>query len=249
VRLFVGLCLSLAGAAQQAPAPSPTEVFAQANQAFDQKRYPEAIADYARLAQQGDPTGWIHYNLGNAYLRGGQLGKAVASYLRSEALLPRHRDLQHNLAYARQQTRDALGPIEPSPLNKILFFWHYLFSTDELLYMLAAVHGLFFLALGLWAYLPASGHRRAAASTLGLMWLGLGGSWLIHTTMPPRLMVVLADEVDVHSGTTDDSMVRFRLHEGTVGRLVDQDGSWLRIELADGKQGWLPLEEVEPVQL
>ena len=39
----------------------------------------------------------------------------------------------------------------------------------------------------------------------------------------------------------------FVLHEGTKVKLLDTVGSWLNIELADGRQGWLPDSDLEVI--
>jgi len=39
----------------------------------------------------------------------------------------------------------------------------------------------------------------------------------------------------------------FILHEGTKVRLLDSVGSWLNIELSDGRQGWIMSENVENI--
>ena len=43
-------------------------------------------------------------------------------------------------------------------------------------------------------------------------------------------------------GTAKDLFV---LHEGTVVTVVDELGQWLNIELSDGRQGWIPVSDLE----
>jgi SH3-like domain-containing protein len=42
------------------------------------------------------------------------------------------------------------------------------------------------------------------------------------------------------SGTT-----LFILHEGTKAQIIEEFGTWRRIELADGRQGWIGLNDIE----
>ena len=58
-------------------------------------------------------------------------------------------------------------------------------------------------------------------------------------TLFNRLAVITAYEADVRSGTSQDSLVRFRLHEGTEAKIEDEQDHWLRILLPDEKQGWI----------
>jgi SH3-like domain-containing protein len=41
------------------------------------------------------------------------------------------------------------------------------------------------------------------------------------------------------------SEVSFILHEGTKVKITAEDGKWRRIELADGKEGWILEEDLK----
>ena len=43
----------------------------------------------------------------------------------------------------------------------------------------------------------------------------------------------------------DSAKDLFVLHEGTKVKVLDTVGAWRNIELADGRQGWLPAESLE----
>ena len=45
----------------------------------------------------------------------------------------------------------------------------------------------------------------------------------------------------------DSAKDLFVLHEGTKVKLLDSVGSWRNIELADGRQGWLPETDLEVI--
>ena len=45
----------------------------------------------------------------------------------------------------------------------------------------------------------------------------------------------------------DSAKDLFVLHEGTKVKLLDSVGSWRNIELADGRQGWLPEADLEVI--
>ena len=45
----------------------------------------------------------------------------------------------------------------------------------------------------------------------------------------------------------DSAKDLFVLHEGTKVKLLDSVGSWRNIELADGRQGWLPSSDLEVI--
>jgi tetratricopeptide (TPR) repeat protein len=252
-RRHTALCAAVALATLLPPsvamATGDQALFGRANAAYDEQNYAQAVADYEEILSHGSDSGWVYYNLGNSYLRQGHLGRAIAAYVRSEVRLPRNSDVRANLSYARAQARDALAPAEPSPVVRSLFFWHYALSYHELVYVTAAVHGLFWLALGLRVWYRQVAAWRLASYVLGTMWVAVGCSLLLRSRFPQEIMVVNNREIEVHSGTSYDTVVRFKLHEGTQGRVVDTEDTWLRIELSDGKQGWVPAGDVVKITL
>jgi len=57
--------------------------------------------------------------------------------------------------------------------------------------------------------------------------------------------VIIAAEAKVYSGIGKQNVVLFLLHEGVELSIVDSSQlPWVRIRLADGKQGWLPSENL-----
>jgi hypothetical protein len=197
--------------------------------------------------EQGRQTGPVYYNLGNAYLRNGELGRAIASYRRAQALDPRDQDLAANLDFARQSARDALLPPGPSPLRQTLFFWHYGLSRMEL------IQAVVVLNLILWGVAALRLERRRSETlrwifgTVLVLLLAVAGSLVVHWLSPMRVAVVVPQEVSAHSGTREDTVVRFKLHAGSELAVVEERDGWVRLALPDGQQGWVSAEHLELV--
>ena len=226
----------------------PGETFINANTAYEAGRFEEAINLYRRLQEGGFENGHLHYNLGNAYLRNGELGQAVASFRRSLIFRPRDQDVRANLEFARKSARDAIAPPEPGAVARTLFFWHYGLSRSELGILVVVLN------LVLWAVLILRIYRRAS-ETLRWVFIGLlllllttGTSLAVHYLWPQRVAVVVPQEVDVRSATNAAAVVLFKLHAGTEVRVVDRRESALRIALPEkGQGGWIEAQHVEVV--
>lgn len=223
------------------------EVFVNANAAYAAGEYGKAATLYRGLVERGIENGHLYYNLGNAYLRNGELGRAVAAYRRCQSLLPRDRDVVANLEFARKSARDAIEPPVPSPLARTLFFWHFAMSRHELLRATVLLNVLFFGLLSLLLVRRRSELLRWSSFLVFLLLLACSGSILVHVLYPVRVAVVVPQEVDVHSGVDSDSVVRFKLHAGTEVRVREERDGWVRIALPDGMQGWLESEHAEVV--
>lgn len=223
------------------------EVFLEANAAYKAGAWAKAAAGYSQLVREGFDDGRIQFNLGNSLLRNGELGRAIASYLRSRAQLPREEDVQANLSFARQSTKDAIAPPEPSEVLSTLFFWHYRLSHRELALGLLAVNLIFWATLGLGLVWPGRELIRWSSLVLLLLLLTLATSLVLHRFLDRPVAVIVPQEVAAHTAPDEASVVRFKLHAGTELRVQDQRPGWVRVSLPDGQQGWVGEDWVELV--
>ena len=231
----------------QAPVDDATRLV-QANTAYDAGEYGKALETYKALAERHG-SGALYYNLGNAYLRTGHLGEAIAAYRRGQYLEPRNQDIRANLAFARKSAGDALKPATPSVIQRTLFFWHYALSPGELLMGLLLFNVSFWLLWGLRLRFSASEILRWLSVATLLATFLLGGSFLIHRFFPERAAVVTASQANIYSGTSTDTVVRFQLHAGAEVSVVDRHDAWVRIRLPDGKDGWAEAEALDVLML
>lgn len=236
------------GAAQLEEAADPAALFGRANEAFRDGRYDEAVAGYEALLEGGIDTPEIRYNLGNALLGRGELGTAVASYLRARRESPRDPDVLANLTFARASTQDDLLPPDPGRVASTLLVWHHRLSPAE------AALGLALANLALWALLglglvkrARTDAWRAAVAAVALAVVALGGSLAVRSVAPVEVAVICAESVEARSGMGEEAVLRFELHEGTEVRVRERRPGWLRVELPSGPDGWIPEEVAEVV--
>lgn len=221
------------------------ERWVQANQAYDAGQYTTALEGYRSLVTDGYASSPLYYNIGNAELRAGRLGAAIASFRRSLTLGPRNADARANLEAARKRTQDALAPPGPSVTARSLLFWHYGLSQRELVALSLGAYLIFWAAL-LWRRLRAGSELPGWIAVASLIVLVLlGGSLLARRILPERVAVVISASAAAHTGTNVDSAVRFVLHDGAEVRLLERDGDWARVALPDGQQGWISTAELE----
>src|SRR5436853_6814321 len=79
--------------------------FEKANQEFAQDHFKEAISSYEALIRDGQWSANIFYDLGNAYFRTGDFGRAILNYERALALDRHHPESAANLRVARDEAR------------------------------------------------------------------------------------------------------------------------------------------------
>src|SRR5216110_3960891 len=94
--------------------------FAKANQEYAQGHFKEAISGYETLVRAGQWSANIFYDLGNAYFRTGDFGRAILNYERALALDRHHPEATANLQIARDEARSL--EMQQSRLERYLHF-------------------------------------------------------------------------------------------------------------------------------
>ena len=210
----------------------------RANAYYAEKRYAESTQVYESLIKGGGNNGYLHYNLGNAYIRMGKTGPAILNYIQAQKWIPRDENLAANLKFAIQQTQDKIDPPPAGTLN-VLFFWVSDFNINELVYFAIGVNFIFWITLILWMKFPIlKVTRNALLCVLLLSFVSIGVK--INNESNLKLGVVLAENIDVKSGRAVDAMTLFQLHEGALVTVTDKHGDWLKVCLNDEQKGWVP---------
>src|SRR4029453_16170073 len=103
-KLLVDLCSAAICIFVAASAFAQTD-FDRANQEYAQGHFKEAIAGYETLVRSGPLSANLFYDLGNAYFRTGDFGRAILSYERGLPREQHHPEAAANLQIARDEAR------------------------------------------------------------------------------------------------------------------------------------------------
>jgi len=206
---------------------------------YKEDRFAEAAAAFSRVADEGIKNGKLFYNLGNAYLKNGDIGNAILWYERSSKLLPHDPDLKFNYEYALSLTKDEKGD-KDFPLVRILFFWKYLLSQTYIQWA-AIIFNLIFWVLMTVRFIRSKYRFR----TLGHVMLTLGLIFTLtavyndYETDFNEEAVILPARVSIRSGLTDDATELFVLHAGAKVKVDKEKDEYIRISFSEGKIGWI----------
>ena len=104
--LLIDLCCAVICTFIAAAAFAQTDPqFAKATQAYAQGHFKEAIGGYEMLVRSGQWSANLFYDLGNAYFRTGDFGRAILNYERALALERHHPEAAADLQIARDEAR------------------------------------------------------------------------------------------------------------------------------------------------
>jgi tetratricopeptide (TPR) repeat protein len=244
----VALAVALLTAAAVA-APSVTwaqgELFEQGNRLYQQEDFEGAIDAYLAVLSAGWESAALHYNLGNAYFKAGQLGRAILEWERALVHEPGNPDALANLGLARSLTADAVEPLPRFWLFDVVTWWVNLLPRRLLRGVVAFAWLALATGVGVRVLARSEGTARwggRVAITTGAVVLVLGINLFVRELGIGRAEhgVVLADAVPVRSAPADrDDLTLFEIHEGTRVRIDQRAGEWAEIVLDDGKVGWV----------
>jgi tetratricopeptide (TPR) repeat protein len=234
---------------QIAFASESEDLMKQGNQFYQDKQYEKAIDTYQKIITMGYVGTSLYYNLGNSYYRDGKIGYAILYYEKALELSPGDDDVIHNLAIANLKTVDKIDTL---PKFFLFQWWETVLAMFPvsgwtlvvyLFYLLLLCSiGLYFFARGLniQRYSVFAGMISAlfliAAATLWIVSLNREFTVKNAVVVEPTAAVKLAPD-----STSNDAFV---IHEGLKVRELDHVGSWVKIRLQDGKEGWIEGNEI-----
>ena len=225
---------------------SVQEIFFEANRAYKNNQFQEAVEGYLELIENGYENGHLYYNLGNAYFRLGDLGRAILYFERARLLIPRDDDLIFNLSHARNQAVDAVGDFQPFPLSNFLGLDSL--NLYEAFFAFAVLNLFFFIILGTRLYKKAEWSYYL--SIFLVIFIGIGGFGLVlkwYGWAADHRAVVLADEVEVRAGPDPGDTALFKIHAGTIVHHERSEGDWVLLHLSKDKRGWAEAKQLERV--
>ena len=226
--------------------------FHQGNEYYRAGKYDQAIEKYLHIVRQGyrDPS--LFYNMGNAYFKRGELGRAILFYEKARLLLPRDDDIQKNLSFARAMIIDKIEGESPGWLTTV---WHritFFLTLNELTVIFTGIYfGLWL--LGILAILKKKGITGKIARQLliffSILLIFAGGLFLyrIYHLKSSQAGVITSKMVEVKSGPENSLATLFSLHEGTAFSIQQKRGDWSQIMLKNGWGGWVQNKDMEKI--
>lgn len=211
--------------------------------AFDAARFEDAVTLYQEMIDQGVESGALHYNLGNALYRTGDIGQAVLAYRRAWFLAPRDPDAQANLRFAMNETTAVITGSNP------LIDAIHLVSLPEWWVLATTAWWLLWIALGIAAI--SSRFRgpllRLVPILIVVCTIAAFGIFRWSRVVQDREVVVTEPAgVEALYAPLQDAEPHFELPAGSILVVQERAAPWLKVSI-DGRDGWILETAVQPV--
>jgi tetratricopeptide (TPR) repeat protein len=220
--------------------------FTKANQEYAQGHFKKAISGYEALIRAGPLSATLFYDLGNAYFRTGDFGRAILNYERALALERHHPEATANLQIARDEAR-ALELQQSWPERYLRFA-----SVNQ--YSIAAAIAFWLIAFAI-VMLIFARRRSATLIATSIFWLliSAAASYAVYTlergTNGSALAIVTGKDVQARLATADTANSVLALPPGSEVKVLSTRGDWIYAALPNNLRGWIPAKDAQQVRL
>ncbi|HWY12791.1 MAG TPA: tetratricopeptide repeat protein [Bacteroidia bacterium] len=225
------------------------DLLLKAEKAYEKREYKKAIETYEELIKDGYTSDNLFYNLGNAYYRNNQLGKAIYNYERAKKINPYNEDVKNNLTLAYSKTIDKIEVKENFFISAVKTNVLSSFTTTAWAWLTIGASFLFFLMMYL--FIAGSSVLLKRISFFASLVLVIAffityflGNSAKKAKEENSFAIITATETKVYTEPTSTANSKFGLHEGTRVRIVELNADWILIKLENGNEGWLRLNDV-----
>jgi tetratricopeptide (TPR) repeat protein len=223
--------------------------FLRSVELFNSARTPEEFRESAyvleSMVDDGFRNGAVYYNLGNAYYRAGEFGRAILNYRKAKPFRPRDPLLEANLQQARLASPGKLAQ-PPKP-----WWLHVLFWTESLAYPTRAALALILFSMApIAAFISIMAHRRSlsfvAAGLVAIAALFAMDCFINSPERSSSLQAVITGETIARKGIGKDYEAAFDapLKDGAEFTVLDETSGWTFGHFAGIGDGWVKNEFV-----
>ncbi len=226
------------------------ELFEKANTFYNEGKYTEAIDYYNAILETNVHSADLYFNLANAHYKLSNVASSIYYYEKALLLNPKDTDIKRNIAFANNMTIDAIDVVPDVGFSNLLNKTSNKMSFDAWA-ILAVVLVFCFVLLFLgyyFAYSTISKRVIFIGSNVVLLGVFIALAFAFckyNLDKNNNPAIIFAQESKIKTEPNLRSEVSFNLHEGTKVQVIDTVEDWKKIELTDGKVGWIIAKDLK----
>ncbi|SDR82967.1 SH3 domain-containing protein [Gillisia sp. Hel1_33_143] len=231
-------CLCLPVAAQN------DSLFDKANTAYNEGDYNAAISNYQKIIDQGEASSELYYNLANAHYKLSHIAPSVYYYEKALKLDPNDKDVKNNLAFANNMVIDDIKEVPKAGISNSFNNFVNTLSYNTWAWIGVLFSALFAVFFILYYFSISPRFKRvffgvAMVAVILMIFSVISGFHQKSNIQDSKFAIVFAEEVAVRSEPNLRGDEQFTLHEGTKIEVLNTYQNWVKLQLANGDQGWL----------
>ncbi len=220
-----------------------------AEQAYANKNYKQAIVLYESILKEGVTSYKLYYNLGNAYYKNNELGKAIYHYELANKLEPNNEDVKTNLIIANEKTIDKIESKENffliaiksglvNSLSSNGWAWLSIFS------LISGLVFAFIFFITKHIGMKRIGFFISFISVITCIASMILGFMALKSKQELKFAIITSYESKIHEEPNTASKNKFSLHEGAKVAVLESNMEWTNIKLENGNEGWVKTSDI-----
>lgn len=221
--------------------------------AYAKGDYQAAIEAYKAILADNSVSPEIYYNLGNAYYKASEIGKAILNYERALLLDPSDEDIRFNLELAQSKAVDKVDDGFKLFLTEWIEALVNVASMETWAVIAIVTFVVMLIALLLLFFGKSIALRKASMwCSIIMLIITLFANYAAmshYSKLTSREMAIIMSPTVTAKSTPDNSGTNlFEVHEGRKVRVSDDSmKEWKEIELENGTVGWVPANALEVI--
>jgi tetratricopeptide (TPR) repeat protein len=218
---------------------------------YSKGMYADAATLYATLIDKHNIANpHLYYNAANAFFKQNEIAQAILYYERALKINPDDEDIRHNLVLAQQFVMDKIDAVPVFFVVRWLDAIPQWMHADAWGYWSIAAFAAA-LALLLLTKVFVRSRRKFMISAVAVLALSLVllriSVIAANNAQDKTRAIVMLPVVMVKSSPDQNGADLFILHEGTKVEMLENIGTWSKIRIADGNQGWIAKNGIETI--
>jgi tetratricopeptide (TPR) repeat protein len=227
--------------------------FERANDLYKKAKYQEAIEVYQSIVNAKKHSADIYFNLGNCYYKLNDVAPAIYNFEKALLLNPNDADIQNNLRFAQKLQIDDIKEIPKVGFHKIIQDFTSNYHYDTWAWIAVGFATLFLLLFAGYFYTMNSIFKRLFFSSMILVFVTIlmsvaAALFEKSNYNSDQPAIVFAEITSVKTEPKVNAPDSFVLHEGSKVFILETLDNWKKIELTDGKKGWILTSSIKELK-
>lgn len=227
-------------------------VLERITEAYKAQDYTTVISIGEQTIAEGLESAELYYNIGNAYYKQNDLPKAILYYEKALLLAPNDKDIKYNLAFANSQQPDNIEHLSLGFLPRMYQKLYRISSVDTWAIIGIIFSIIFSISVCIFLFSQMLTRKKIAFTTLlcslvfAIISFCCAESRYTEITAH-EYAIVIEPTTSIKTEPITTAMDLATIHGGIKVKIIGNALGWFKVELGNGKEGWILAENVERI--
>ncbi|MFH7011846.1 tetratricopeptide repeat protein [Flavobacterium sp. FlaQc-52] len=228
--------------------------FEKGNILYQKGQYQQAVEEYENVIKEDKlQSAELYFNLANSYYKLNKVAPSIYNYEKALVLKPHDEQTLNNLKFAKKLTIDEIKEVPKVGFAKLIQNFTGIFNYNTWAKIAIGIAFAFLLSFIGYYFSQLTLSKRIYFIGMFVLLIALvlsvtaGMSEKSHFDND-RPAIVFSEMSEVRSEPQKAGSAIILLHEGAKVYVMETVGSWKKIELTDGSEGWIDATTIKEVK-